>query len=125
MNTKYIFIILFPLSLLFSFSSSMGAQMAGETANEAMGFIGEKTCIECHESQYQSYARTVHSRKAIKGPQSQDACETCHGGGAMHVEKGGGRDVDIFAFDEDVDPAAKSAKCLTCHANFPAWIFGI
>ena len=109
MKRKYIILILLPLCLvLLSFSQAMSAEVK-------IGFIGAETCQECHEDQYESYAKSIHSRKAIKGPASQDACEACHGAGAMHVEKGGGRDVDIFTFDNVADPKAKSAKCLACH----------
>ncbi|MBM9606050.1 DmsE family decaheme c-type cytochrome [Desulfopila inferna] len=115
MNRKRTFLTVIPLSLLL-LSLSLFFSAAGEAQEtEPGGFIGAETCIECHESQYESYARSIHSRESIKGPQSQDACETCHGAGALHVEKGGGRDVDIFTFDDDVDPEARSAKCLTCH----------
>ena len=37
--------------------------------------------------------------------------------GPSTVEKGGGRGVDIFTFDKNVDAVEKSAKCLTCQKN--------
>lgn len=129
MKRKYICFVLFPLGLLlFSLSQAMDAPENPQMADPGMGFIGAETCKECHEAQYESYSKSVHFKKAIKGPASQDACETCHGGGAKHVEKGGGRDVDIFSFNADVDAAAKSAKCLTCHEKTPGmdlWEMGV
>lgn len=122
-------ILLFPFCLLLlSFSLSIGAPAENPTAGAKEGFIGAETCKECHETQYGSYAESIHFKKSVKGPESQDACESCHGSGARHVEKGGGRGVDIFAFGKDVDPDAKSAKCLACHDRTPGmdlWAMGV
>ncbi len=129
MKRKPIIVCLLPLSLLllsFSLSHSAASVETDET-DAHTGFVGAETCQECHEAQYESYSKSVHFKKFIKGPQSQDACETCHGAGAKHVEKGGGQGVDIFAFDKDVDPQAKAAKCLICHQRTPGmdlWDFG-
>jgi len=126
MKRKYIILFLLPFSLFLLSTQSLGAE--GEMEETAMGFIGAETCQECHEDTYASYARSIHSRKVIKGPASQNACETCHGAGAEHVEKGGGRDVAIFTFDDDVDPAAKAAKCLSCHrqnTDMDSWEIGV
>lgn len=127
MKSKYIVFFLLPLGLvLLSCSLSMGADTS-MTAGEEEGYIGAETCKECHEAQYESYAGSVHSRKGIEGPGAGNPCEACHGPGAMHVEKGGGRDVDIFSFDGDVDAMAKSEKCLSCHqqiTELDAWNMG-
>ncbi len=130
MKRKSIIFYLLPLSLLFlSFLLSHAASsVETDNAGANIGFVGAETCQECHEAQYESYLKSVHFHKSIKGPESQDACETCHGPGAKHVEKGGGRGVDIFAFGKDVDPQAKSAKCLACHERTPGmdlWNFGV
>ncbi|SHI10866.1 decaheme c-type cytochrome, DmsE family [Desulfofustis glycolicus DSM 9705] len=111
----FLMLVSFSLCLLAVWLTLPVRTITAAQTDEQLGFIGAETCQECHETQYASYARSIHSKKLVKGPQSQDACETCHGAGAMHVEKGGGRDVDIFAFDADVDSLAKSEKCLICH----------
>ena len=116
MKKKQIVLFLFPLLLIF-FSCSMPKddKSSAKEPEAKTGFVGAETCKECHEKQYASYAKSIHSKKSVKSPGAQDACETCHGPGAKHVEKGGGRGVDIFAFNKDVDPQKRSAKCLTCH----------
>ena len=101
--------------LLFASTISFGAATSPGESGESNSFIGAETCKECHEEQYESYAKTIHSRKAIKGPATQDAYESCHGAGALHVEKGGGRGVDIFAFNDETAASDRSAKCLQCH----------
>ncbi|WP_310599358.1 DmsE family decaheme c-type cytochrome [Desulfobulbus sp.] len=114
-------VLLLPLGLLLlgSSPSTGDATDATEAADAKKGFIGAITCKDCHETQYESYARSVHFQKYVKGPQSQDACETCHGPGASHVEKGGGRGVDIFAFEKQAGHTAEeiSGVCLKCHAT--------
>jgi len=117
MKRKHIILFLLPQILIFfSFSLALSKDMGSTKEKEMKNhYIGAETCKECHEKQYESYAKSLHSKKSVKGPASENACETCHGPGAMHVEKGGGRGVDIFAFNKNVDAKAKSAKCLSCH----------
>jgi DmsE family decaheme c-type cytochrome len=129
MNKKYIISFFFPLTLLLLFLTRTIGYTASNEPDAHLGFIGAETCKECHEEQYNSYAKSVHSKESIKGPQSQDACETCHGAGAMHVEKGGGRGVDISTFGKESGRSAEemSGVCLTCHAskaNMTNWDMG-
>jgi len=124
MKRQYIVLPLFIFTLYILSRTPLCVAMTGVTDK---GFIGAETCKECHEDHFASYANSIHSRHAVKGPASEDACETCHGPGAMHVEKGGGRGVDIFAFNEKSDPKEKSAKCLSCHSkrsDMMAWDHG-
>src|ERR1700690_1688671 len=116
MQKKHLVFLLIPLLfLLASVSMSHSSDNATKEPIVKEGFIGADTCKGCHEAQYETYRTTVHSKKHVKGPASQDACETCHGPGAKHVEKGGGRGGDIFASKKKTDPGAKTAKCLACH----------
>jgi len=117
MEKKHFAVLLLPLGLLmFGLSSS-----TGDAADPGKGFIGAITCKDCHEKQYETYKQSVHFQKHVKGPESQDACETCHGAGASHVEKGGGRGVDTFAFEKEAGHTAEeiTAVCFRCHASTP------
>jgi len=79
-------------------------------------FAGVETCKACHEDQNNSYKASVHSRKALKGtPAVLNACESCHGPGAEHASKGGGRGVAITGFSKKADAGSKAAACLACH----------
>jgi len=81
-----------------------------------VGYAGVDTCKGCHGEGYDSYAKTIHAKKAVKGtPANLNGCESCHGAGAGHVEKGGGKGTGVFAFGKKVDAKDKSAKCLSCH----------
>ncbi len=113
MQKKHLVSLFIPLLfLLASVSLSWGSD---ETAGNKEGYVGSATCQGCHETQYATYAASIHSKKYVKGPDNAEACETCHGPGAKHVEQGGGRGVSIFAFNKNVDPKAKAARCLACH----------
>jgi DmsE family decaheme c-type cytochrome len=130
MKRKYIITLFLPLSLLLlSCTLAIAATADTKEIAEENGFIGAETCQECHETQYESYSKSVHFQKYVKGPQSQNACETCHGAGALHVEKGGGRAVDISTFGRDSGrtPEEMNSTCLTCHSskeNMTNWEIG-
>jgi len=107
MQKKHLVLILMPLVfLLASVSLSLSIDKGPDVA-------GTATCKGCHETQHESYAKSVHSKKQLQGPD----CEACHGPGSQHVEKGGGKGVSIFDFGKTVDAAARAAKCLPCHED--------
>lgn len=73
-------------------------------------------CKSCHEDYYKSFINSIHGKKSISGsPINQEGCVVCHTNGAMHVEKGGGKGVEVFTFGKKVDSKEKSSKCLFCH----------
>ena len=80
------------------------------------GYAGIETCKGCHEDYYKGFMKSVHGKKAVPGnPANREGCESCHGPGAEHVDKGGGKGVAIFAFGRGADPKMRSSKCLACH----------
>jgi DmsE family decaheme c-type cytochrome len=102
---------------IFSFVSAL----VFFTHNSAKGdseFVGSEVCKDCHEAQYNKFMKSIHGKKAIPGaPINRDGCESCHGPGAQHVEKGGGRGVAIFVFSKKENSTARDSKCLACHEN--------
>lgn len=81
-------------------------------------FVGTVTCKGCHEDYYKGFLKSVHGKKAIpNSPINWEGCESCHGPGGQHAEKGGGKGVAIFAFNRKADARTRSAKCLTCHGE--------
>ncbi len=83
------------------------------------GIVGAEICKGCHEDRYNSYAKSIHANKYLpNSPANRDACESCHGAGAAHVEKSGEKGVGIFIFGKRLAEAReKSAKCLACHGD--------
>lgn len=122
MQKNYIGIFLVPLMVLLasvtpSLSNDKGSDMA-------KGYAGAGTCQGCHADAFNSYSKTIHAKKALSGsPVNQNGCESCHGAGAGHVEKGGGKGTGIFAFARTADAKDKSAKCLSCHEESRHLVF--
>ena len=87
-------------------------------------YAGSEACKGCHEAYYNKFIKSVHGKKAVPGnPANRDGCESCHGPGAQHVEKGGGKGVAIFAFGRKTNPADRSEKCMGCHEESKALAF--
>jgi DmsE family decaheme c-type cytochrome len=79
---------------------------------QASGYVGEDTCLTCHEQQ--SYKGTAHAFKAdAKTPAATHGCESCHGPGQAHVEGGG--DKTKIVNPKNISPREASETCTTCH----------
>src|SRR5512137_1438723 len=78
-----------------------------------------QTCKMCHSDHFNSYTKSIHASKEIRNsPENALGCESCHGQGQLHIQKGGAKGSGIIAFSKGrPDPAAKSEKCLACHAE--------
>ncbi|HEY3277847.1 MAG TPA: DmsE family decaheme c-type cytochrome [Syntrophorhabdaceae bacterium] len=108
----YVF-ILYLLSAFFSAEMSYGAP----------DYIGSDACKSCHANYVQSYAESIHGKTYVPGsPAKEEGCETCHGPGASHVKRGGGKGT-MFAFGPNPDAREKTAKCLKCHEDSPKQAF--
>ncbi len=82
-------------------------------------YAGSDVCVGCHDTKANTLAKSPHWKKAVKdAPINAQGCESCHGPGAAHAEKGGGKGVGgILAFSKS-DPAdRRSGACLNCHEN--------
>lgn len=106
---KFLYVLL-PLFVLFL------TFYVQRSAEGDAGYAGVESCKGCHSEYYDSYAKSIHSKKALSGsPANQNECESCHGPGSAHVENQGGKGTGIFAFTKKDDPKDKAAKCLACH----------
>lgn len=99
--------------ILLAFSTVL---MIQTQATEKPEFVGSETCKGCHESHYKDFIKSVHGKKAVPGsPIHKEGCESCHGPGSKHAEKGGGKEGGIFGFERKADAKMKSSRCLSCH----------
>lgn len=111
--------VLFLLSILFFILSFVFSWvLVAQSKADGEGFVGSEACKDCHEAQYNQFFKSVHGKRAVPGnPVNRDGCESCHGPGAQHVEKGGGRGVAIVSFNRKESPEMKSSRCLACHED--------
>ncbi len=79
------------------------------------GYVGDKTCLECHDDMVKNFNKNIHSRlkkSELKG--LRKGCESCHGPGEDHAEEGD--KTKIFSFGKD-NMGASSKACLSCHKS--------
>jgi len=83
----------------------------------AADYVGEATCLTCHEAQAKGYHQSAHGRAWSKGsPLANQGCESCHGPGKGHVD-GSGDASKIKALKSGTNARQINAQCLTCHAE--------
>lgn len=74
-------------------------------------FVGSKKCAECHEDLTGHFDGATHSRIALKDAKGTDiGCESCHGGGSVHVRAGGSKGTIV-------NPSKSPETCFTCHLD--------
>jgi DmsE family decaheme c-type cytochrome len=79
-------------------------------------FVGDETCLGCHDGLQRGYADTVHGRPAHpRSPAANHGCESCHGPGGRHVEDPAVPD-SIVRFDAR-SVRASNEQCLSCHTR--------
>jgi DmsE family decaheme c-type cytochrome len=89
----------------------------GSTAQA--GYVGEATCLTCHQDQ--SYAGTRHGHAfEARTPAATRGCESCHGPGQKHAESG---DPALIRSFNRLSASEASDACTTCHnrASHALW----
>src|SRR5262245_50012984 len=66
------------------------AQKPPQTPAPAAGaanYVGESTCLTCHDDKKQGYVGSPHHRAVDpRSPAAKQGCESCHGPGSKHLE---------------------------------------
>jgi DmsE family decaheme c-type cytochrome len=96
---------------------TVSAQTEDPMANAR--YVGEKRCVECHDTEKPLFGHTQHSKAFRENPRNEaekSVCEACHGPGSLHVADTTNKQ-KIIGFDKDWGtPIAKqNGQCLTCH----------
>ena len=95
------------------------AKPAADATHDASDYVGQETCVTCHDVQGKHFAATPMG-KAFAHPKTENeklGCEACHGPGKAHVEAGGGKETIPIRFTKDSKNTAeeKNSACLNCH----------
>ena len=106
---------------IFAASTSISAQQQQRPAPSAAaqpaaarGYVGESTCVTCHD---QKYTGTAHGLKSDPHtPAATLGCESCHGPGKAHVDADGDPAKIVNDFKK-MNPQQASAVCATCHTS--------
>jgi len=81
----------------------------------AAGYVGDDTCVACHEGEGKSLSATLHGKaRNIRTPSANlnQACESCHGPGKEHSETGDKAKIRVFT---TMKPRDVSQVCVGCH----------
>jgi hypothetical protein len=60
------------------------AAFAASDATATARYVGEKRCIECHDTENNHFGHTLHAKVFRQNPRNereQQVCEACHGPG--------------------------------------------
>ena len=86
------------------------SQAATGAAQTGGGYVGEATCLMCHD---QTTRGTAHGHAFNeRTPAATQGCESCHGPGQMHAESG---DPALIRNFRTTAPPEVSETCTTCH----------
>src|SRR5574341_1161959 len=82
-------------------------------------YVGNDTCITCHDDQQKRFKNTVMGKIMAhpRTPAEEKGCESCHGPGKAHVEAGGGKETIPIRFGPDSKNSIdeQNRACLACH----------
>ncbi len=101
-----------PVLMLFA-GSALALTLGAAAPDLPDAYVGQQTCLECHDELGAAFARTRHGR-LDHGQQRGGArgCEACHGPGAAHAESGDPADIARLSA---ADGRLSASVCLECH----------
>ena len=83
------------------------------TAGSGATYVGESTCLTCHDDKKQGYVGSPHHRAVDpRSPGAKQGCESCHGPGSLHLTDPVANPVKRFS---KLPPKEVNATCTTCH----------
>jgi DmsE family decaheme c-type cytochrome len=104
----------FPL-LALTWVLATVAPAAAQTPAPTGAYVGDDTCVACHESESKSLHQSLHGKAQnprTPAARTNQACETCHGPGREHSETGDKSKIRVFT---TLEARAASETCIGCH----------
>jgi DmsE family decaheme c-type cytochrome len=112
-----------PFMFLWGFLSLvLTTPQAAAPAQQPRTYVGQDTCVGCHETEGASLHQTAHGKaQNPRSPEGEKGCESCHGPGSAHLDDPSKPD-SIRRFQQ-MKPRDVSDTCLTCHTrgNHTQW----
>jgi len=104
---------------VISAAPSAEAGGAAVVSQDRAQYVGQDTCLGCHETQKYNGTRHAQAFNA-RTPAATHGCESCHGPGKAHAESG---DASLIKRLNVMSPSEASATCTTCHdrASHALW----
>lgn len=84
-------------------------------------YVGEKTCIKCHDFEAAHFEHTAHAKAFRLNPRNEResrVCEACHGPGSLHTPRGEHKTREYitgFTREWGTPVEEQNAVCLSCH----------
>src|SRR5262245_58889769 len=88
---KALLVSAFVLSAATAFASPHGQAAPPKPAALPAGYVGDDTCVGCHDNKDKQLATTLHGKSQNARTPSANvnqSCEICHGPGREHAESG-------------------------------------
>lgn len=84
-------------------------------------YVGQKTCLTCHQSLEKHYGWSAHDKAFSKNPRNEleaRGCEACHGPGSRHLEDASDHTALIgFTHGWGTPVDKQNNQCLACHTG--------
>jgi hypothetical protein len=107
-------VLVFLCAAAFSYAQPPAPPAKAAPPAPAAGYVGDDTCVACHESEGKRLSATLHGKS--QNPRTpaanvNQACETCHGPGGSTRDRRQGQD-RVFT---TMKPRDVSEVCVGCH----------
>src|SRR5918994_1102272 len=90
---------------------------APQAQSPQASFVGEQTCLGCHDDQTRGYHGSPHGRAIDRrSPAARQGCESCHGPGSAHIEDPSANRLVRFT---GAEPQRENEACASCHNRGP------
>jgi len=98
-------------SLLFLSCVTTSPTLVAPPNIAGANFVGDSECAVCHDDISSGFGGATHAHLGLKDEKGTViGCETCHGPGSIHAEKGGGK-------GSIVNPGRSPETCFQCHLD--------